>query len=65
MFEATIRLACLVFGGVVIFVTVLLGMYLMSNDIVSDGIPIVELLLGGIAVGGGFIVFGLQGETSD
>lgn len=63
MFEATIRLACLVFGGIVIIVTLGLGLYFMSNESFGDDIPIVEMLVGGIAIGGGFVGFGLWGES--
>jgi|GEM_PF-2637540 len=65
MFEGIIRLACLVFGGILIFVTVLLCLYLMSNQIDSGDTPIVEIFIGGVILGGGFIVFGIQGENAD
>jgi len=65
MFEGIIRLACLVFGGILIFVTVLLCLYLVSNQIDGDDTPIVEIFIGGVMLGSGFIVFGIQGENAD
>ena len=65
MLETIIRLACLVFGGSIILVTVLLCFYLMSNNITEGNTPILEIFLGGLAMGGGFIVFGIRSESSD
>jgi len=62
MLETTIQLMCLIFGIGIVIGAITLFLFLYSRGVFDDGLSAIEFFLGAIAMGMGFIVYGIRGK---